>query len=1098
MSKHHSYAHPTEICYDVDTIFYSCCWDRADGQGLSVLPGLTRSLTHVSAQAGLMRAFDTDGSGLPINLCQFVTQGTLAPTHGFRSSRLDDLGYPAQTLFKNFYDTEVDVPWVTIAGDLFKDTVAVTDADGDGLTEIFGAYTVPVDRCGIDPDPMATDDDGDGLFGACDPEPFYRNVYVAGGSATWPAYQPSAGGFLPGWKTTSASFAPRGGFLDRDGDGYVDGEDLCPSDPYEGLTNNNAWGERFNFEATQADGLRDLGAFYRGDRCDPYPATTTEWLDSGENHSSSTCDLLQFNYGGTSTATIASSVRAGRSMNDPTRDGPDDRRFLAGVYRCACTTPNCLVNPQNSCFTKRAQRANWLVLPGRGWRAVERPSCERHADGYCEDDLSFSSSQTRSIQWRWTEEALDHPEHFAPGDVYSPESSDNPNPEDLLDKDSDLGLTYPYALATQVVIGASLLEPPGLSLSQIGEFPEPEQTPLGVKLLDLEGDESRWLRTSFAEPRSLVSPYKYFTGAVDCQFLPPFDPCAQAVCNWRPFDPLIYYHRPLDYIAKGPWVGLRIFWPGVSNVTESYTGIPALGALQRVVLADASHWGGLGSGTGALMSSFGRASVSDEPALLWVEHAPGQARWALYAPEHNTLSRTASVASPEVSYVSVVEGVLPFGVSASARLAASADGERVALFDPELRRLQTFDLPTQTWTVLSIPQEIFDRVGPALAVLGSELVVLGGQPSIPSAAAQDWRISLGSGEARPWQFGAPARVGAQLTLGMEPGSLVLVGGRDLEGVLHDDVWRLRPGLHEAAQLAGDSARAASFDPRVAVIPPQPPLAGAAFSIDPHGGLHQELRDPSGWRPAQCMAPPIRDHALYGLEGVELGPSALVTGGSIGAGGGLLELKPSAVADTVLTASSVKLGPAARILSAVRAAGSVTAHASASIGGPIDANGDFALPNFDCVLPQASIAGTLDVVVPPRGVRELSPGTYRHIVVKPQGRLRLAPGLYQLESLTMSPQARLVPTSAAGTLRIETRTKLDWNGEVEDAESNAKRLLWVHSGTQPVTFASALTGTLVAPRARVSLRGASRGAVFAKHVELKPAAELSAQAWIGGW
>lgn len=1045
-----------------------------------------------------MRTLDTDGSGLPINVCQLATQGTVAPAHGFRSSKLDDLGYPGQTLFKYFFDTEVDVPWVTFAGDLFKDTVVIADADGDGLIEIFDAHTPPTDRCGIDPDPMATDDDGDGLFGACDPEPFYRNVYVAGGSAAWPAYEPSAGGFLPGWRTTSAWPVPRGGFLDRDGDGYVDGEDLCPSDPNGGLTNNNVWGERLNFEASQADGLRDLGAFYRGDRCDPYPATRTEWLDSGENHSSSTCDLLQFNYGGTSTATIAASVRAGRSMNDPTRDGPDDRQFLAGVYRCACTAPDCLTDFANNCFMERTRRAQEDAFVGRGWRAVERSSCERNVDGYCEDDLGFSAHQTRTIRWEWTEEVEDHPEHFAPGDVYSPESSDPPNPEDLLDKDSDVGLTYPYALATQVVIGASLLEPPGLSLSQIGEFPEPEQTPFGVKLLDLEGDESRWLRTSFAEPRSLVSPYKYFKGAVDCQFVPPFDPCAQAVCNWRPFDPQIYYHRPLDYIAKGPWVGLRIFWPGVSNVTESYTGVPALGALQRVVLADASHWGALGSGTGALVSSIGRASVSEEPALLWVEHAPGQARWVLYAAEHNMLSRSASVASAEISYANVAEGVLPFGVSAGARLAASADGEHVALFDPELRRLQTFDLPTQTWTALSIPQEIFDRVGPALAVLGTELVVLGGRPSNPSVAAQDWRVSLGSGEARPWRFGVPPRVGAQLTLGEEPGSLVLVGGRDLEGVLHDDVWRLRPGAHEAERLAGDSARAASFDPRVAVLPPQPPLAGMAFSIDPQGRLHEELRDPSGWRAAQCLAPQIRDHALYGLEGVRLGPGSLVMGGPIGAGGGLLELKPSAVADTALTASSVKLGPAAKILSAVRAAGPVTAHASASIAGPIQANGHFALPGLDCALPQAPVVGTLDITVPPRGVRELSPGAYRHIVVKPQGRLRLAPGLYQLESLTMSPQARLVPASSSGTLRIETRTKLDWHGEVENAESNARRILWVHSGTQPVTFASALTGTLIAPRARVSLRGASRGAVFAKHIELKPAAELAAQAWIGGW
>jgi hypothetical protein len=1092
--KHHIYAHPADICYDVDTPLYSCCWDRADGKGLLVIPGSTRSLTHVSAQAGLMRDFDIDGTGLPINLCHFVTNGTLAPTHGFRSSKLDDLGYPGQTLFKKFYDTEVTEPWETFADDLTKDTVAIPDADWDGLTNIFTANGTPTDRCGIDPDPAAADDDGDGLFGACDPGRYYRNVYVAGGSAAWPAYEPSAGGFLPGWVTTSASSAPRGGFLDRDGDGYVDGEDLCPSDPNGGLSNSNAWGERLNFEASQADGLRDLGAFYRGNRCDPYPATRTEWLDSGQNHSSSTCDLLQFNSGGASMVTLASTVIAGRSMNDPTRDGPDDRQFLAGVYRCACTAPDCLTDFTNDCFVDRTKRADEDSFVGRGWRAVERSSCERHTDGYCEDDLSFSASQTRTIRWEWYQETIDHPEHFAAGDVYYPD----PGSDDPLSTGSDLGLTFPYAIATQVVVGASLLEPPGLSLPQIGDYPEPEQTPLGAKLLDLESDESRWLRTSFAEPRSIVSPYRNFTGAVDCPFVPPFDPCAQAVCNWRPFDPQIYYHRPIELIAQGPWTGLRVFWPGVRNVMESYIGLPELGALQRIVLADASHWGGLGSGTGVLTSFFTRASTTEDPSLLWVEHAPSQARWALYAPERNMFLQTASAASAKVRYTSVLEGVLPFGVSASARLLGSADGELFALFDPELRRLQSFGLTTQAWKDLSIPQELFDRVGPALAVLGSELVVLGGQTSDPTVAPQDWRISLGSGEARPWQFNVPARVGAQLTLGEESGSLVLVGGQDLEGGLHDDIWRLRPGAHEAERLAGDSARAASFDPRVAVLPPQPPLAGAAFSIDPQGGLHEERRDSSGWRAAQCLAPQIRDHALYGLEGVRLGPGSLVMGGPIGAGGGLLELKPSARADTVLTASGIKLGPAAKILSAVRAAGPVTAHPSASIVGPVDANGHFDLPGLDCTLAEAPIVGTLDIVVPPQGVRELAPGAYRHIVVKPQGRLRLAPGTYQLESLTMSPQARLVPTTSVGTLRIETRTGLDWHGEVEHPESNAHRILWVYFGTQPINFASALTGTLVAPRARVSLRGASRGAVFAKHVELKPGAELSAESWIGGW
>ncbi len=1077
--KHHWKTGPGNYLYDVK--WAGLCRDEANGQGVYVIPGSTTpgrgSLTHVPVYGSWTQL----GDGF-LNACVQARSGEDVAAAGFRSVSLDDLGYPGQSLFASFYD--VSSPWKTIAPSVNFDPVwdlcvpGVTgcfgavnpDVDGDGLWEALppaylwarrtGQPTAPYlpnDPCPIDGTDQ-TDDDGDRLAGACDPDTYFRNVYVAGGSAALPAYDLKRHSTLDG--------APRAGFLDSDGDGLIEGEDFCPNDRRGGGRNSNRWGEQENFQRSAADELRDAGAFYRGDACDPYPATSTVWLESGVPRMENDCKPIYRSWGGADVVSFAARTNAGRSMNDPFRDEPDERRFSVNAYRCACDEVDgdaCLSDPNSKCFARMP--ADPRAPIGRGWRPVERDDCSHDAEGWC-SPLEFTPVQGKALGWAWRKEARERPEHFAPGDVL--ELAQSPANRPFGGYSAEARLKYSYALMTQTQNGRSFTEAPGEKMPWTWTFPEPEQTPAGVHLLDIRSEESHWLRSSVAEPRAFTSPWEEWSFGKLCRDPLVMDEdwwCVFASCNSPLFDPQIFFDPgllasalALDPVGRDAWAGHRIFWPG-RLLGDGRLGDARTGAVQSIALADAPEWLLAVEGSGAAAPWAGE--VAGGTNLLWVEHSAENARWALLASE---------AVDARAEHVLLAQGELEAGATAGARIVASGGGEVFALFDPGARQVAVFDAAARAWTGVPAPEALFDLAGAAVAMLGPELVVLGlpaetGPSTVAfnDRAATAWRLHLGTGEARAWNAGVPGRAGALLTLGAEAGTLVFRGGVDSAGRAHDDAWLLHPASGAAEQLTPDGERVAPR--REALLVPRADLRGAvaprAVALTP--GL--ALRDvavpaTSGWRMATCPSRELAFHALFAVDGVVIGADASVQGTVGSAQGGVFLDRRAAVA-SVVTGGDLVQAPGAE-------AGS---HVTTALSG------------LDCLDPVSAKEARPPVLLAFRRTRALAPGSYGPVVIGPRATLRLTEGNYALDSLTVLPGGR-VELGAGGRVRVETRSALVWAGEVAEAEANARRLLWVHRGAGPVLLGAPFAGTLLAPDTSVLLRDLV-GAVFAKQIAVLP-------------
>ncbi len=408
-----------------------------------------------------------------------------------------------------------------------------------------------------------------------------------------------------------------------------------------------------------------------------------------------------------------------------------------------------------------------------------------------------------------------------------------------------------------------------------------------------------------------------------------------------------------------------------------------------------------------------------------------------------------------------------------------------------LGQISDFAEPEQTPE--GAPPKVFSGDELAAAVLGTELVLLASGPSL--AATEGWLIHLGSGATRAWSFGAPARRAPQLAPGAQPGTLVLVGGRDMQNIPHDDIWVLRPGMHQAEMIIPDSADSAAFDRRIAIVPPEAWLPGAAFSLSPGGELIRRIRDVGGWHDAACPSPQVRGFAAFGLQALAVLEGATVEGGPIGTSSGPTLVATGADVEAIVTAADLSLAQGAAALGGL-VAGAATLHPTATIATAIDDGLGFALPSFDCARPSPRLPSAADVLVPQGTSLTLPPGDYGTVQLETTGTLHLSTGTYRLRGLIVPPGAQLVLSSSSGLTRVETETILDLRGMMPSPDESP-RLLWIHGGTAPTTVAG-LVGTLVAPRSSVRVSGDSRGAVFARQVQLAEGARLVHQPLLGGW
>lgn len=1105
--KHHWYLEPVDTTYEVSLGID--CRDRANGGFPTPLtPGEgTRPLTHVAAQqvlVGYYQTTDTEGNVFYnpqfsfLNVCSWAKgSANQVQLNGFQPESLSNLGFNGQSLF-SFYSGEVTPPWTALKQPL------VADIDADGRPELvtftpnyppaLPIVQQPTDRCPFGDD--ESDPDGDQVFGACDPDSAFTNTYVAGGSSVFPAYHADAVSAPDAWRRfeKEAGFSgpyqgPRQGFLDADSDGYVDGEDLCPETPsLADHSDTNVWAE--DALLGTSPGSKDLGRFYRGDACDPYPVATIAWRDSGSSKfDSSVCSILNYARGGTDSIRLDTGILAGRSANDPNRNQADTRTFNVQAYRCACSSGgvDCLKNPLSPCFREVVQQAAGSTPAGRGWRPVQRDGCTRDSSGFCQS-WQAPNGQARTIQWAWREETTAFPSHFASGDVLG--ASANPN---FLSRAPETSLRYDYALWSQALNGASFTQAPGAGLAQVSRFPEPEQTSGGAELLSISSQASRNFRSSFATAQPVRAPWSTFLGFGGVCLRPP---TSCATCPERIWDP--------GQLVFDPHAVERVFRPGLTSVGTAAVLAPDVGKVFGITVADSSHWSATADGLTAAVPRIDQATpaVSNAPAVLVVERA-AQPRWTVLA--------AASTTADTIQYVPNGEGRLPISgtIGSTARLVADASGSIFALFDPQNQRLLGFDPVARAWLqAAGTPSDVFARTGASLLLVGSKLFVVGGK--VGSVLRTDgWIVDVFDGRAVSVPFGLPARQGARLFQTRDRNSVIALGGLDSVNKVHDDVWTIQLTGSDALlahPLYADSSAAQQFDPATVLFGERSgSLVALAQGAD--GSLKERQRNSSGWTSAECPPRDLSNLTLYATSQLAVDDYARVLDGSgyatVGSAGTLgTNVGVWAQTGSILSSGNVVLRDNAHVNGDLWTAGVAQPQAGTAITGQLQEHAAISTSGLSCAVIPLPTSNSGNIVAQSGQTISLSAGSYGSVTINQSGTVKLVSGTYYLDSLSVEPQSTLSLDLTAGPIRIYVRTALAQRGKVIEVGGGAERLLVVYYGTSEAPVERSFPGTLVAPNGKVNLKTLADpgyvGGVFAKEVELGSSTRFSRNIFRGSW
>ncbi|MBX3184999.1 MAG: hypothetical protein KF915_20420 [Polyangiaceae bacterium] len=1094
--KHHSYVFSGfstyEVTFDID------CDDAHRGHGAVITPGTQLggpTVGHVPT--GVLEechgAFGPSGEDCRCfpswqNMCYF-SRGVSVPIQGFQDRELSNLGYSPSIIDPTFYDVS------GIWGQLKFSRPSQLDLDGDGTPDIYGYArssicltepstepVIPTDRCPFDAndadDPNA---DGDALYGACDPDPFYRNQYVGGGSEDWPSYR-RTGSESP-W-VTSSRFHPRGGFWDSDGDGHVEGEDLCPTVPgggalWDPTSNWNAWGEDFNFAFD--DGRRDVGFLYRGNRCDPYPATLTQWTSFGEPYDTvSQCSTsLRYEKGGAEQYELQVRVQAGKSANDPALHDPgDNREFQVQPFRCACPSGplyDCMTNDLSPCYEQRLVWAEPQTDPGELWRPVQRPGCPLDEYGYCLP-LTLPNHTSTTVTWDWFQEYQNSPDHFPSGSVTtSPEHYPGITPSG--------GLEYMagnYGLWTATLEGASFSSPPGLAFNTPvdARFPEPERINAGAVLHDITGRESRSLRSSFATPVQVRGPYIRLTQpGSHCEEEPLFDPCVVAGCGFSRWWQWTVRPAERDRLGSGLFRDLILtdvwFWQRRGGrLLDTYLGKADTGILS-LALDEVNHWAAGAAGQVTLLSA---GEVA--PSLLFVEHSTEQARWVRLEAIGQDADR--------VVFTPTAEGTLPTAITSHARLISDPRGQAVALIEPELDELFSFDPALQRW----LPQPL----SVLAASLAQDTVTLaGGRLYVaPTPSSGGWTVDIYSGEATEWALPL-ARAGARLTPSVDGQGLLLSGGADAAGA-HDDVWFIPFAGDAPHLLVADSSTPKPEHATRALVSYSDGTQLVSVGAGQDGrGIARRASKGATWSAPECLPLDLKVQVAYSASQLWVGAGAQlfnVNGLANAASQGDARVGIGASLGSLLTAGNLSIGIGAQLSGDAFASGSVINHGA--VAGQVSQGAAVQLSDLSCfqvAFPPAG--GAVDVL--PHVTRTLAPGSYARAKLLPKATLKLRAGSYFFKRFEALPLARVELDTSAGPVRIFVQEQLSMLGNWEGGPAGAERILLAYLGSSPLTWVRPLAGTLLAPSAAVTLgnweEGALRGAFFAHELNVLPGVHL---------
>lgn len=846
--KHHFYYNPG-LHYYGDSGPPFQCDDFAYGDGdIRISQDLRHAPLLLSGSDFPWMVFDDGTFG---NVCKYLETGTWEKvgtnSWSVRNNHLDDWGY------HDYYEEEIcpqpyqecvsceqgqcchevvpDCYIQTTTGSFSKiSDWKFYDADGiimkihwwygfaerwlDGWDGDMDQIADRMDSCPLtahQPGTVELDVDGDALTGDCDPGGYLKHRYVAGGNKD----------HLPRLGSLNA------GFLDSDRDEIIDGDDLCPSSAGSGL-DSNSWGEERNLKELQNDD-REGGSYRRADRCDPYPATGTRWLTDPTSEGTVGCEKSGNVETGADVMQIEARLSAGVSDNDPIRDQPTwtapARTFKGNTYRCACRGfdgEECLNNELSECYRGDVSPP----IPGfevwYGWRAVERPFCSHDALGFCEPyEITVAPMKVAQlIDWHWTEE-MKLAGHFAPGGADFETDSAPVLGSQGLEQQPHLRSKYKYALWTQTEEGAAFAKAPGPlpfgqgSHSNLHRDPE-EADPA---LLNIKGIHSRRLRGSHATGLELIASHSQAQINVGV-------PCPTLPSGWSSGDMARAYWRSKLFgtptipglsgdIIPGrpspptPWLALQAASQRMDSARLLPQGEKSWYSFSPNILSTDDTWMTQSPGKLALMAPTAAGGVGQRSAppgvwLLWVEQAATNPRWTLF-----TSGAPSDLVVPLYSQVggSLSESTL------GTTMVSDELGAVAALVDPATGKMRAFDMALGRW--LDSPallQAVAGRQGVAATLVAERMFVLGGKDA--AGVHSDGLVVDVFGGSAESLHGLPARKGARAMLSNDQEAILLYGGADASGVVHDDVWALPTGPARsggATLLRGDTAAAGSVD-----------------------------------------------------------------------------------------------------------------------------------------------------------------------------------------------------------------------------------------------------------------------------------------------
>lgn len=780
----------------------------------------------------------------------------------------------------------------------------VTDTDGDDMPNY-------ADLCPLKLGVML-DSDGDGAGDLCDPDPNRWDRWVGPGSSVRN---------LGAKKQTAFSPEGDGGWLDTDGDGWINSKDTCPFTA--GFSaNTNGPGEELGFPAGSKRYVRN-GYSRRGNACDPFettfvkarlpPVDTWEFTDCGGT------DQNETKYVADTVYVMHASV-FGLSSNNPELAMGKTYKERAAIVasrtkavqttieRCACDRDDaseCFQTLAATCYGKEGLNGNPPVQgTGEvGWLPLGRDTCVEDAEGYCAPIFATAEPKTplvcdpvlgkceyaspavqtvstKYFPWSWSNEKAKHPDHL-PSELFEPQAeagySITKHPVLF---GSEVGRNAPASSALHY---AKTAQAPYFNpLTVFGQEPDVNVSRDPVTgTLPLSAAQwlvqSRRLR-SFVSTKSgrLTEGHDVTYKPVACNTWPkqgfdytdfinivlPAEPDGMHFSRLSPVSPLV---APRGWAlvrttasAPSQLVALLSLSSGTAlPIHVGFLSIAAEGATAPTFAGDLSTLLAVTSAEVAPLAT-PRDELEPLPALLVVIF--GGSREA--AGQWLELAPIGPDPSVGLRYAVAASGPLPAGAGPGIVRADSIEGAAVLFSEADSEgpaRLWRFE--GRQWTETSLLVDVPLRTRAAYLVRGGVLFRAGGASADGALRGDVMAIDSRSGRGYPVTAQYPARLNPALGWDSEQKGLAYGGGYDQAGALHSDLWWT--GLESAApiQLAPDLSGPRLTDDSLVIASGDEPAALVLSTGT--SGLPGVIVDAwagsrAGWQPRDLQA--LRDGA----------------------------------------------------------------------------------------------------------------------------------------------------------------------------------------------------------------------------------------------